>query len=189
MFLDFSRRQYSKRELGEQAKRSQHALMASVERLFMTCCASGALTCSICLTEPEGLSGFGHAENQSDGLHADLICMKVTARTHAISIVLYSLPFLAIVAFSLLFVWAGNLEMIVAGVALLPAVMYFFGVRWCRYVVGVFAAITLLLCSMVPIIRGSDGKYFWLIGSPIGLIFAFSTLISFIPARQKRDAP
>src|SRR6185503_8345729 len=109
--------------------------------------------------------------------------MKVTARTHAIGIVLYSLPFLAIVAMSLVFVWAGNLEMIVAGVALLPAIMYFFGVHWCRYLVGVFAAITFLTCSMIPIIRGDAGRYFWLIWTPIWLMFAFSALILFMPVR------
>ncbi len=110
--------------------------------------------------------------------------MKVTARTRMIGIALYSLPFLAIIALSLFFAWAGNTEMIVAGVALLPAVMYFFGVRWCRYVVGVFSAISFLACSMIPIIRGSGGRYFWLIWSPIWLIFAFSAFISFIPVRQ-----
>lgn len=109
--------------------------------------------------------------------------MKVTARTHTIGIALYSLPFLAIIALSLFFVWAGDAEMIVAGVALLPAVLHFFGVRWCRYIVGVFSAISFLACSMIPIIRGSGGRYFWVIWSPIWLVFAFSSFISFLPVR------
>jgi hypothetical protein len=113
--------------------------------------------------------------------------MRVTARTHMTGIVLYSLPFLAIVALSLFFVWAGNLEMIVAGAALLPAVMYFFGIRWCRYVVGVFAAITFLVCSMIPFVRGTDGRFFWLIWVPLWLIFAFSALTLFTPVRQTQD--
>ena len=69
--------------------------------------------------------------------------IKVTARTHKIGIALYSLPFLAILAFSLFVMSAGNVELVVTGVALLPAVLYFLGVRWCRYVVGVIAAIRL----------------------------------------------
>lgn len=110
--------------------------------------------------------------------------MRVTARIHAIAIVLYSLPFLAVLAFSVFFVWAGTVEMIVAGVALLPAVMHFLGVRWCHYVVGVFAAISFLVCSMIPLTRGSEGRYFWMIWSPIWLIFGFSALMSFMPARR-----
>jgi len=39
--------------------------------------------------------------------------MKVTARMHAIALVLYSLPFLAVIVVTLFFVWAGTLEMIV----------------------------------------------------------------------------
>ena len=103
-----------------------------------------------------------------------------------IGIALYSLPFLAVIGLSLFFVWAGNAEMIVASAALLPAVMYFFGVRWCRYVVGVFSVMSLLVCSTVPFIRGSEGRYFWLIWSPIWLIFAFSSFISFIPVEPNR---
>ena len=96
--------------------------------------------------------------------------MKVTARTQSIGIALYSLPFLAVIIFSLLFVWAGNVEMIVAGVALLPAVLYFFRVRWSRYVVGIFSAIGFLACSIIPITRGTAGRYFWLIWCPIWLL-------------------
>jgi hypothetical protein len=110
--------------------------------------------------------------------------MKVTPRAHILGIALYSLPFLAIIGTSLFFVSAGNAEIIVAGVALLPAVLYFFGLRWCRYVVGTFSAMGFLACSMIPIMRGTDGRYFWLIWSPIWLLFAFSTFISFIPVRQ-----
>ena len=123
------------------------------------------------------MGGTGHAH-----------VMKVKARTHTIGIALYSLPFLAIIGLSLFFVWAGDTEMIFAGVALLPAVMYFVGVRWCRYVVGVLAAICLLICSMIPILRGSDGRYFWLIWSPIWLLFAFSSLVAFVPVRQKPNS-
>ncbi len=110
--------------------------------------------------------------------------MKITSRTQSIGIASYSLPFVAVILFSLFFEWAGNVEMIVAGVALLPAVLYFFGVRWSRYVVGAFAAIGWLVCSMVPFARGTAGRYFWLIWSPIWLLFAFSCLVSFVPVRQ-----
>ena len=110
--------------------------------------------------------------------------MKVTARSRTIGIALYSLPFLAVLLFSVLFTWAGNLEMIVAGVALLPAVLYFFGVRWCRYVVGVIAAMSFVLCSTIPMIRGSEGRYFWLIWSPIWLVFGFAALVAFTPVRR-----
>jgi hypothetical protein len=99
---------------------------------------------------------------------------------------LYSLPFLAVLLFSLLFTWAGNLEMVVAGAALLPAVLYFFGLRWCRYVVGVVAALSFLLCSTIPMTRGTEGRYFWLIWAPIWLVFGSAAFVSFIPVR--RDA-
>jgi hypothetical protein len=110
--------------------------------------------------------------------------MKVTARTQTIGIALYSLPFMTVIAFSVFFVWAGNFEMIVAGIALLPAALHFFRVRWSRYVVGVFSVISFLVCSMIPFTRGTAGKYFWLIWSPIWLLFAFSSFVSFLPVRQ-----
>jgi hypothetical protein len=114
--------------------------------------------------------------------------VKVTARTHRIGIVLYSLPFLAIIVFSFFFVWAGNVEMVVTGVALLPAVLYFFGLRWSRYVIGVFSALCFLAASLraIPALTMDQGRYFWLIWSPIWLIFAFSSFVSFIPAQQKQ---
>src|SRR5688500_14639830 len=111
--------------------------------------------------------------------------MKVTPRVQTMGIVLYSLPFLAIIGISLFFVWAGDSEMILAGVALLPAVLFFCGVRWCRFVVGVFSLIAVLACSMIPMVRGTEGKYFWLVWSPVWLVFAVSSITSFIPARQR----
>jgi hypothetical protein len=116
--------------------------------------------------------------------------MRVTGRIHRIGIALYSLPFLAVLVLSLFFVWAGNLEMIVTGIALLPAVLYFFGVRWCRYIVGVISVIGFLACSLraLPALTMDQGRYFWLIWSPIWLVFAFSSFVSFIPARQKPHA-
>ena len=112
--------------------------------------------------------------------------MKVAARTHMIGVALYSLPFMAIVVFSLAFAWAGTIEMIVTGVALLPVVLYFFGVRWCRYVVGAFAAIGFLACSWraIPALTINQGRYFWFIWSPIWLVFAFSSFVLFVPVRQ-----
>jgi hypothetical protein len=115
--------------------------------------------------------------------------MRVTTRTHAIAVAFYSLPFLAVLLFSVLFTWAGNLEMIIAGVALSPAVLYFFGLRWCRYVVGVIAAMSFVLCSMIPMIRGTEGRYFWLIWLPIWLVFGFAALVSFVPVRQDVAEP
>jgi hypothetical protein len=110
--------------------------------------------------------------------------MKITPRTQSIGIALYSLPFVAVIIFSLFFVWAGDVEMLVAGVALLPAVLYFFRVRWSRYVVGVFSALGFLTCSMIPVVRGTARRYFWLIWCPIWLLFAFSCFVSFIPVQQ-----
>ena len=112
--------------------------------------------------------------------------MKVKERMRTIGVALYSLPFLAVIGLSLFIVWAGNTEMVVTGVALLPAVMYFLGVRWCRYVVGVFSALSFLVCSMIPITRGTEGRYFWLIWLPVWLVFAVSTFVSFIPAEPNR---
>jgi hypothetical protein len=113
--------------------------------------------------------------------------MRVTTRTHAIAVAFYSLPFLAVLIFSMLFAWAGNMEMIVAGTALLPVVLYLIGLRWCRYIVGGLAAISFLLSTTIPMIRGTEGKYFWLIWSPIWLTFGFAALVSFIPPRETRD--
>ena len=109
--------------------------------------------------------------------------MKVTARTQTIGIALYSLPYLAVIAISL-FMWVGTVEFIVACIALLPAALHFFGVRWCRHVVGGFSAISFLVCSMIPFIRSSGGSYFWLLWVPIWLVFAFASFISFMPVRQ-----
>ena len=113
--------------------------------------------------------------------------MTVKPRTHQIGIALYSLPFIAVMVLSLFFVWAGNVEMIVAAAALLPAALYFFGVRWCRYVVGVIAAIGFLACSLraIPALTTNQGRYFWVIWSPSWLIFAFSSFVSFIPPAKK----
>ncbi|MEW6303917.1 MAG: hypothetical protein AB1705_10625 [Verrucomicrobiota bacterium] len=115
--------------------------------------------------------------------------MKISARTQSIGVALYSLPFLAVIALSLFFVWAGDHEMVVAGAALLPAVLYFLGVRWCHYVVGVFAAIGFLAATMIPLTSPvmNRGRYFWVIWTPIWLLFAFSALVSFVPVRQKNQ--
>src|SRR5688500_212656 len=78
--------------------------------------------------------------------------MKITTRTQRIGIALYALPFLAVIGMSVFFVWTGTWEMIVTGVALLPAALYFFGVRWCRYVVGVFSVICVLAASLRAIL-------------------------------------
>ena len=120
----------------------------------------------------------------------ELLFMKVTARIHKIGIALYALPFLAVIALSLFFVWAGNLEMIVAGVALLPAILYFFGVGWCRYIVGVFSAVCVLAGALraIPALTMDQGRYFWLIWSPIWLVFAFASFVLFIPVRQTPPA-
>lgn len=110
--------------------------------------------------------------------------MRVTTRTHAIAVTFYSLPFLTVLLFSVLFTWAGNFEMNIAGAALLPAVLYFLGLRWCRYLVGVIAAMSFVPCSMIPMIQGTEGRYFWLIWSPVWLAFGFAASVSFIPARK-----
>jgi hypothetical protein len=76
--------------------------------------------------------------------------MKVTSRAQMIGTLLYSLPFLGIIWMSLFYMWPGNTEMIVAGAALLPAILFLFGIRWCRYVVAIFSLISLLLISAIP---------------------------------------
>ena len=113
--------------------------------------------------------------------------MKVTAVTQRIAIALYSLPFLGIVVFSLFFVWAGSLETIVTGIALLPAVLYFFGLQWCRYLVGVFSALCVFaaIARAMPALTMNQGRYFWLIWSPLFFVFASSAIASFIPVRPK----
>src|SRR5688500_4960109 len=115
--------------------------------------------------------------------------MNVTARTQSIGIALSSLPFLAVIIFSLLFVSAGNVEMIIAVVAIVPAVLYFFRVRWSRYIVGVISVFPFLICSIVPMTRGSAGKYCWLIWCPLWLLFAFSCFVCFVPVRQPPPDP
>jgi hypothetical protein len=68
-------------------------------------------------------------------------------------------------------------------------IAYFFSVQWCRYVVGTVAALSFLLCSIVPMIRGTEGRYFWLIWSPIWLVSGFAALVSFIPIRRDVAEP
>jgi hypothetical protein len=110
--------------------------------------------------------------------------MKVIPRAHTIGTVLYTLPFLGTVVFSLCCMWAGNEEMIVTGVALAPAVLFLFGVRWCRYVVATFSAMSFLAISLIPFLRGTEGRYFWVIWAPIWLVAGFATSLLLIRPRQ-----
>ena len=101
-----------------------------------------------------------------------------------IGTVLYAVPFVGIFAVSLFYMWAGNAEMIAAGVALAPAVLFLFGVRWCRYVIATFSVITYLVISAIPFFRGTEGKYFWVIWGPFWLVAAFAAGLLLPPGRQ-----
>lgn len=113
--------------------------------------------------------------------------MKVTTRTQQLGIALYALPFLAVIAISLFVVWAGTWEMVLTGLALAPAVLYFFGVGWCRFVVGAIAALGFVACCLraIPALTMNQGKYFWVIWSPIWLVFAFAAVVSLSPVHRK----
>jgi hypothetical protein len=115
--------------------------------------------------------------------------MKGSNRAHGIGAVLYSLPFLVVIGISVFVVWAGDAEMIAAGVALLPVVLYFAGARKCRYVIGVFSAISFVIASMIPFVRSTEGRYFWAIWTPIWVVFALSTFLSFVPDRSRQHEP
>jgi hypothetical protein len=110
--------------------------------------------------------------------------MKVARRAHVIGTLLYTVPFLGIFAVSLFYMWAGNAEMIAAGVALAFAVLFLFGVRWCRYVIATFSVITLIVISAIPFLRGTDGKYFWVIWGPVWLVAAFAAGLLLTPGRE-----
>jgi hypothetical protein len=118
--------------------------------------------------------------------------MKVVPRAHVIGTILYAVPFLGIFACSLFYMWAGNTEMMAAGVALAAAILFLCGVRWCRYVMAAFSVITFLVISAIPFLRGTEGKYFWVIWGPLWLVAGLAAGLLLKPARKdagKRTDP
>jgi hypothetical protein len=118
--------------------------------------------------------------------------MSITERTVKIAIALYGLLFIGLIGVG--FIGAlfsddggdGPGLFLFAGLALLPAVLYFFRVRWCRYVVGVLSAIALLIWSVLPMaLHAVDrGGRFWIVWPMVWLVFAFSSCISFVRVRE-----
>jgi hypothetical protein len=114
--------------------------------------------------------------------------MKTNEPLRRIAIGVYALPFLFRIALSLFRGRPGDLPMslVLAAVALTPAVLYFCGVRWCRYVVGVFSVIFLLLWLATPMTLHAIDRAgsFWFIWCIVLLVFSFSSIISFTRTRQ-----
>ncbi len=114
--------------------------------------------------------------------------MKTYERLRRIAIGAYALPFLFRLALSLI---RGGSEdftehLILAAVALAPAILFFCGVRWCRYLVGVFSVIFLLLWLATPMAQHAIDRTvtFWLIWCAVLLVFIFSSVMSFTQNRK-----
>ncbi|MBA4149835.1 MAG: hypothetical protein H0X66_17105 [Verrucomicrobia bacterium] len=109
--------------------------------------------------------------------------MKTNERLRRIAMVAYTLPFLFHLALSLFRGRPGDLSMslILAAVALTPAILFFCGVRWCRYVVGAFSIIFLLLWLATPMAQHAIDRTvtFWLIWCAVLLVFILSSTMSF----------
>jgi hypothetical protein len=76
--------------------------------------------------------------------------------------------------------------LIFPSVVLLPAILYFLGIQWCRFVVGLFSIFLFLFWIVSPLAQHAidrTGK-FWLTWSIVLSIFVFSAVMSFVP-REK----
>jgi len=111
--------------------------------------------------------------------------MKTSEQLRRIGIGAYALPLVYHIADSLIRNPRGGF-LILASVALLPAILYFFGVRWCRYVVGAFSVLFVLLWLAVPMAQHAIDRTrtFWFIWCIVLLVFVFSSIMSFTRNRQ-----
>ena len=114
--------------------------------------------------------------------------MRLNETLRRIAIGAYTLPFLFRVVLSLIHPRFGELRdmLILSAVALTPAVLFFCGVRWCRYVVGAFSVVFLLLWVATPMAQHAIDRTgsFWFVWCIVFLVFIFSSIMSFTPNRQ-----
>src|SRR5215212_10204383 len=106
--------------------------------------------------------------------------MKINEPYYRIAVALYMLPFLSRVVFSLVRGRPGDLRdmLILSFVTLTPAVLYFLGVRWCRYIVGAFSSVSALICIFLPMAQHSIDRTtrFWFLWCIVLLIFIVSSV-------------
>jgi hypothetical protein len=115
--------------------------------------------------------------------------MKTSETLRRIAIAAYTLPFLVRLVLSLV---DGDLRdmLVLSAVALTPAILFFCGVLWCRYVVGAFSVIFLLLWLATPMAQHAIDRTvtFWLIWCVVLLVFIFSSVMSFTRNRERDHA-
>ncbi|MFN5960702.1 MAG: hypothetical protein ACK5CW_04400 [Verrucomicrobiota bacterium] len=106
--------------------------------------------------------------------------MKTSEPFRRIAIGAYALPLVFHIADSLIRDPRGCFLILASG-ALLPAILYFCGLRWCRYVVGAFSVLFVLLWLVVPMAQHEIDRTvtFWFIWFIVLSVFIFSSIMSF----------
>jgi hypothetical protein len=106
--------------------------------------------------------------------------MKINRHRHGIAVAVYALPLVYHITDSLV-KDARDGVLILASVALVPAVLYFCGIRWCRYVVGAFAVFFILLCLVIPMMQHSVDRTgpFWFLWCLVLSMFIFPSVMTF----------
>jgi hypothetical protein len=109
--------------------------------------------------------------------------MKVSSPIIKVIIALYALLFLGQVVGALNHSEFGDLgfHLVLAGVALPPAILYFLGVKWCRHVVSAFSIIFLLAWCLIPIAQHAVDRtpQFWLSWSSVAVVLLLSSLVGY----------
>ena len=106
--------------------------------------------------------------------------MKTSEPLRRIAIGAYALPLVYHVADGLIRDPRGGF-LVLASVALLPAILFFCGLRWCRYIVGVFSVLFVLLWLVLPMAQHAVDRTgtFWFVWCIVLLVFIFSSIMSF----------
>ena len=111
--------------------------------------------------------------------------MKTSEQLRRIAIGAYALPLVYHISYSLIRDADGDF-LTLASVALFPAILYFCGLRRCRYVVGGFSVLFVLLLIAVPMAQHAidrTGK-FWFVWCVVLLAFVFAAAMSFTRDRR-----
>jgi len=109
--------------------------------------------------------------------------LRTVQQIRNIAIGAYALPFLFRFAYALIDGRPGDLILgaSLVGVAVWPVILHFCGVKWARYVVGIFSVIALLINLILPMAQHAIDRTatFWFIWSILLLVFSFSSFMSF----------
>jgi len=118
----------------------------------------------------------------------------ITNLARKIALIPYSLLFIPVIAIGVVTVRMTDRGddggfFAIAAAGLLPVILYWFGIQWCRYVVGTISAIILFVWPILAFHEPARGPEFWLISVLVWVAFAFSALISFTPNRAAAIVP